>query len=237
MGEEHSYAEPAPMQLAPTEVGNDVPEQWINFEYPERPADQPSRTVPGLGVVHHADGGPGHRRLSGVRRQRPASTGDHRSARRASGTDPAVLRRYLALQGTWSGLVAAVGMAAGLVLVPLLGDVIASDGRIDMVAFDLIVIVLVALTTPTLAAIVPTRDLARTSVLAALGGRRPIARVRPRQVRIRCDVGGGRIGGTVVGGVVGTRVEQQRQRSGRSRCPGRPRVGWPCWPACAACVR
>ncbi len=102
----------------------------------------------------------------------------------ASGGDPAVLRRYLALQGTWSGLVGVlVGMAAGLALVPVLGDLIANDGRIDVVAFDLIVIAVVALTTATLAAIVPTKDLARTSVLAALGGRRPIAKVRPRQVR------------------------------------------------------
>ena len=102
----------------------------------------------------------------------------------ASGGDPAVLRRYLALQGTWSGLVGVVvGMAAGLALVPLLGDLISNDGRIDVVAFDVIVIAAVALTTATLAAIVPTKDLARTSVLAALGGRRPIAKVRPRQVR------------------------------------------------------
>lgn len=103
----------------------------------------------------------------------------------ASGTDPAVLRRYLALQGTWSGgLGVVVGMVVGLGLVPLLDGVIANDGRIAIGSVDLVVIAITALVAATLAAIVPTRDLARTSVLASLGGRRPVAEVRPNQVRI-----------------------------------------------------
>ncbi|MCU1359859.1 MAG: hypothetical protein JWN99_1148 [Ilumatobacteraceae bacterium] len=102
----------------------------------------------------------------------------------ASGTDPAVLRRYLALQGTWSGGVGVVaGLAAGLIIVPLMHGVIANDGRTVIAMGDIVVIAITALLTSTLAAIVPTRDLARTSVLAALGGRRPVAKVRPRQVR------------------------------------------------------
>ena len=96
-----------------------------------------------------------------------------------------MLRRYLALQGTWSGaLGVVVGVATGLAIVPLLDGVIANDGRIAIGSIDVVVIALTALVTATAAAIVPTRDLARTSVLAALGGRRPVAKVRPRQVRI-----------------------------------------------------
>ena len=96
-----------------------------------------------------------------------------------------MLRRYLALQGTWSGaLGVVVGVATGLAIVPLLDGVIANDGRIAIGSIDVVIIALTALVTATAAAIVPTRDLARTSVLAALGGRRPVAKVRPRQVRI-----------------------------------------------------
>jgi putative ABC transport system permease protein len=103
----------------------------------------------------------------------------------ASGTDQAVLRRYLALQGTWSGAVGVVaGVGLGLGLLPFLDSVVANDGRTAIGGADIAVIVAVALTTATLAAIVPTRDLARTSVLAALGGRRPVGSVRPHQVRL-----------------------------------------------------
>jgi putative ABC transport system permease protein len=103
----------------------------------------------------------------------------------ASGTDPAVLRRYLALQGTWSAGVGVVaGVVLGLGLVPLLDSAIANDGRVAVGAVDLVAIGLTALFAGTVAAIVPTRDLANTSVLAALGGRRPVGKVRPRQVRI-----------------------------------------------------
>ena len=170
--------------LSAGQVDPDSPDAWMNVEYPSTPSVDHLALFLGwvfsimlmavLGIVVSA--------AFAVSGRRQLVTIGQLSA---SGSDPAVLRRYLALQGTWSGLLGVVvGVSAGLAIVPRLHSVIANDGRTAIGSLDLVVIALTALLTATLAAIVPTRDLARTSVLAALGGRRPVAAVRPRQVRI-----------------------------------------------------
>ncbi len=109
----------------------------------------------------------------------------------AAGTSPSALRRFLALQGTWSGLVgvgvAVVLAAVGLVVarMPLFG------GRVVVRSIDWVVVVLTALVAATVAALLPARALARMSPLTALGGRHPVRQVRARAVAC----GGVRAGG------------------------------------------
>ena len=103
----------------------------------------------------------------------------------ASGGDPAVIRRYLALQGTWSGMVGAVvGVVVGIGVAPLFGEVVANDGRRVVSIRDAVVVAITAIVVATIASLVPSRSLARTSVLTALAGRRPVPPVRRRQVPI-----------------------------------------------------
>ncbi|MEI6495133.1 MAG: FtsX-like permease family protein [Actinomycetota bacterium] len=101
----------------------------------------------------------------------------------AAGSDPSVLRRFLALQGTWLGLLGAVtgfSMAAALVAVlrvPVFG------GRAVVHTSDWAVIAVMAVMVATLAAVLPVRSLATMSPLTALGGRQPVKPVRARAVR------------------------------------------------------
>jgi putative ABC transport system permease protein len=109
----------------------------------------------------------------------------------AAGTSPSLLRRFLALQGTWSGLlgvgVAVVLAAVGLVLarMPLFG------GRVVVRLTDWLVVALTAMVAATLAALLPARSLARMSPLTALGGRHPVRQVRARAVGIGAVLAGG----------------------------------------------
>lgn len=104
----------------------------------------------------------------------------------ATGADPVVLRRFLALQGTWTGVVgAAVGVLGGLGIVGLFAERIRNDGRIAWFPGDWAIIALTAVAVATVAAIVPTRSMSSMSsmsVLSALGGRRPVPPVRRRQL-------------------------------------------------------
>jgi len=103
----------------------------------------------------------------------------------AAGTDPSVVRRFLALQGTWTGLVgAAVGLLGGGAFIAASGELIRTDGRLDLRLADWSVIAVTAVLVATIAAIVPSRSLANMSVLSALAGRRPITAVRRGQVRL-----------------------------------------------------
>jgi putative ABC transport system permease protein len=103
----------------------------------------------------------------------------------ATGADPVVLRRFLALQGTWTGVAgAAVGVLGSLGIVRLLAEPIRNDGRIAWFPSDWGIIALTAAAVATVAAIVPTRSMAAMSVLSALGGRRPVAPVRRRQLPV-----------------------------------------------------
>jgi putative ABC transport system permease protein len=109
----------------------------------------------------------------------------------AAGTSPSVLRRFLALQGTWSGLVgvgAAVVLAAVALLatrMPLFG------GRVVVRSTDWVLVALTALVAATVAALLPARALARMSPLTALGGRHPVRQVRARAVGIGAVLAGG----------------------------------------------
>lgn len=103
----------------------------------------------------------------------------------ASGADQRTVTRTLGLLGT---VTAAFGVVLGFVVAagvqhrwPRLfgGD----GGQVRVVAFDLVVIAVTALAVATVAALAPTRSLARVSVLAALAGRRPVGSVPPGVVR------------------------------------------------------
>jgi len=98
----------------------------------------------------------------------------------ANGASTRLIGRMLSWQGLWSGLLGGVaGAAAGLALLPVVSE------RAEVYLFhrsatwvvrplDVVIVVATATVAGTLAALVPTRALARTSVLAALAGRRPV---------------------------------------------------------------
>ncbi|MCX6522112.1 MAG: hypothetical protein NTZ21_15745 [Actinobacteria bacterium] len=101
----------------------------------------------------------------------------------ATGADPVLLRRFLALQGTWTGVAgAAVGVAGGLGIARAFAEPIRNNGRIDWSPTDWLIIAATAVVVATVAAIVPTRSMAGMSVLSALGGRRPVRPVPRRQL-------------------------------------------------------
>ena len=115
----------------------------------------------------------------------------------AAGSDPSVLRRFLALQGTWLGLLGAAAgslMAAALVAVlrvPVLGDLAVVHTS------DWVVIAVMAVVVATLAAVLPVRSLATMSPLTALGGRQPVKPVRARAVRAGVVLAAGGLVATV----------------------------------------
>ncbi len=99
----------------------------------------------------------------------------------ANGATPRVVRRTLALQGTWTGLVgSAVGIGIGLASLPFISPVIArvilqhdvSPFRVSV--GDLVIIALTATVAGTVAAAVPARSASRIPVMSALAGRRPL---------------------------------------------------------------
>ena len=106
----------------------------------------------------------------------------------ASGADAPLLRRTLALQGTWTGLLGSgVGVVLGFVALAAGRDVlelIASRrlGAYEVAPADLVVIVVTGVLAATLAALVPARSTAKVPVMAALAGRRPLGVVPPRLV-------------------------------------------------------
>ena len=108
----------------------------------------------------------------------------------ANGAGPKLLRRTLALQGMWSGLLgSALGMAGGVGAVVALRGTIVRANRWDpgpyVVAWtDLAIIAVTGVVAATIAAFVPARHAARIPVLAALAGRRPSAHVHRRLVPI-----------------------------------------------------
>lgn len=104
----------------------------------------------------------------------------------ATGADPVLLRRFLALQGTVTGAVAALlGVGGGVAAAWFARSWIATDdGRMVWQVSDFLLLVATAVVIATVAALVPTRSLADSSVLSALGGRRPVPPVRARQVSI-----------------------------------------------------
>lgn len=100
----------------------------------------------------------------------------------ANGATDATTRRSLALQGTWTGAIAAVvGVVAGVAVQatvsgPLQWVVLGRpSGPTRVSPGDLTLIALTATAVATVAALLPARGAARVPVLAALAGRRPEA--------------------------------------------------------------
>jgi putative ABC transport system permease protein len=127
----------------------------------------------------------------------------------ANGAAPSVLRQVLFLQGTWTGM---IGSLLGLVLggsglgalAPHADRVLGRDVHPwDVRALDLVPVVLLGVLAATVAALVPARTTVRVPVLAALAGRRPLAKV-PRWVTgagaVASVCGLGLLGLAVLGG-------------------------------------
>lgn len=101
----------------------------------------------------------------------------------ANGAAPAVLRRVLLLQGTWTGVAGAVlgaglGAAALAAAAPWREIVNGRDtGPWVVRIVDLVPILVIGVVAATVAALIPARTIARVPVLAALAGRRPLASV------------------------------------------------------------
>lgn len=101
----------------------------------------------------------------------------------SNGAPESVIRRTLALQGAWTGVVGAVvGVAVGFVALPFVTPLIERHivhhelraYRISIV--HLVVIAVTAIVAATVAAAVPARSAARVPVMTALAGRRPAGR-------------------------------------------------------------
>lgn len=101
----------------------------------------------------------------------------------SNGADRRLLRRTLALQGAWSGMLGALaGIGIGLAFaLPQHGlfENIANHTLpgVRFAALDLAVIAASGLVAAAIAAFVPSRTITRVPVLSALGGRRPLGRV------------------------------------------------------------
>ena len=108
----------------------------------------------------------------------------------ANGAPERLVRRSLAMQGGWSGLVGSVlGVTAAVVALLLARSTIEDvNGSVlapyRFVPFDLIVIVATGTAAATLAALVPARSASRVPVLTALAGRRPLGVVPRRLVPV-----------------------------------------------------
>jgi putative ABC transport system permease protein len=101
----------------------------------------------------------------------------------ATGADQRFARRFLALQGLVTSAVGAVvGMAIGGVVVAAIGDPVLRRGEWDVRVFDLTLIAGTTVVVGTLAALMPTRALAKAPVLTALAGRAPVREVPRWQV-------------------------------------------------------
>ena len=100
----------------------------------------------------------------------------------SNGATPKMIRRTLALQGTWTGLAGSLfGLAAGLAALPVVTPLFERTMAHDLPAYrfsviDFVVIGLTATVAGTLAALVPARSASQIPVMSALAGRRPLAR-------------------------------------------------------------
>lgn len=108
----------------------------------------------------------------------------------ANGASPRLIRRTLSLQGTWSGVVGSlagivIGVGLFLLATPLVERIAGRSWTNTTIRpLDLVVLFVTGSAAATIAALVPSRSLANTSVLQALAGRRPIRPVRARTVTV-----------------------------------------------------
>ena len=108
----------------------------------------------------------------------------------ANGAPERLVRRSLALQGAWTGLVGSViGVVAAVVALLVARSTIeevygAVLAPYRFVPFDIGVIIATGTLAATLAALVPARSASRVPVLAALAGRRPLGVVPRRLVPV-----------------------------------------------------
>lgn len=109
----------------------------------------------------------------------------------ANGASPRLVRRTLALQGSWSGMIGGVvglGLAliASITIVAPISEALTQRdvGPIAVDVRHLAVILITAVIVATMAAALPARSAARIPVLAALAGRRPLGVVPRRLVPI-----------------------------------------------------
>lgn len=98
----------------------------------------------------------------------------------SNGATPGVIRRSLALQGSWTAVMGAiVGMGLALAAVPFVRGVMSRNIlNYELVSTvisirDLVVIATTAIIAGTIAAAVPARSAAQVPVMSALAGRRP----------------------------------------------------------------
>lgn len=115
----------------------------------------------------------------------------------SNGADQVLLRRTMALQGSWSGLVGSL-TGAGLGLI----GIVAGRGTIERLVehhlgayeiaiSDLAIITMTGVLAATIAALVPARSIAKVPVMAALSGRRPLGTVPRRLMPIGLGLFGG----------------------------------------------
>lgn len=115
----------------------------------------------------------------------------------SNGADQVLLRRTMALQGSWSGLVGSL-TGAGLGLI----GIVAGRGTIERLVehrlgayeiaiSDLAIITMTGVVAATIAALVPARSIAKVPVMAALSGRRPLGAVPRRLIPIGLGLFGG----------------------------------------------
>lgn len=109
----------------------------------------------------------------------------------ANGASPRLVRRTLALQGSWSGLLGGVvglglALVAAVTVVGRISEALAGHdvGPVEVDVRHLGVILITAILVATVAAALPARSAARIPVLAALAGRRPLGVVPRRLVPI-----------------------------------------------------
>ncbi|MFZ4720085.1 MAG: FtsX-like permease family protein [Ilumatobacteraceae bacterium] len=101
----------------------------------------------------------------------------------ATGADQRFARRFLALQGLVTSVVGAVvGVGVGAAVAAAVGDPVLRRGEWDVRLLDLSLIVGTTVVVGTLAALLPTRALAKAPVLTALAGRAPVRQVPRWQV-------------------------------------------------------
>ncbi len=126
----------------------------------------------------------------------------------ANGATPSVVRRTLALQGTWTGVVGSiVGIGAGLVALPIVKPIVAQHilrhdvAPLRFSVADLVVIALTATVAGTVAAAVPARSASRIPVMSALAGRRPLGELPSWLVKVGLVLLGAGLGLTAVASV------------------------------------